>query len=345
MPLPDVWMSLPAVLLPERVLTREQTLDAVRARFTGSDEEWTRVYRLLRAVLHACGSSTRYFFDDFLIGEHAATAVRRLMTEQGLDGAGAVDALVYGSIARDYLEPATASEVATRAGLGEPLCFDVMAACAGWVMSVQELVGRFAVDDTLARAVVSTAAMSTGRLNESIQTPEDVAIYAAGLTVGNACTATLLSRERQVVGGRVAPAGRIVSMYTRTLPQHYGLCEVPLQGPFRSDAAEMFRLSRFIPDFCRETVRRAGWDVADVDLWVMHQASDRTLHQIAAQLGVPEARVPALHGLYGNCESSSAALTLRHLHDAGVLRPGMRILVGSAAAGFVMSALGVEWAG
>lgn len=365
MPLPTVWMSLPAVHLPLRVMSREDTLDEVRGNFLGSEEEWNRVHRLLRAVLNACGSESRHVFDDYAIAQHAATAVTRLMGEQGLralspgadgpgaDGPGAdetdpasvVDLLVYGSIARGYLEPATASEVATLAGLGEPVSYDVMAACAGMVMAVQDVVGRFAIDETLNTAVVSTAAMSTGRLNLSIQTPEDVAIYAAGLTVGNACTATLLSRERCVVNGKVTPSGRIVSTYARTLPQHHGLCSVPLEGPFRSNAAEMFRLARYIPEACRETVRRAGWDVQEVDLWVFHQASNRSLLQIASQLGVPPGRVPAIHAVYGNCESSSAALTLRHLHDTGVLQPGMKIMLGSAAAGFMLAALGLEWAG
>jgi 3-oxoacyl-[acyl-carrier-protein] synthase-3 len=336
-------------------MRREETLDEVRRNFLGTDDEWARVHRLLRAVLNACGSESRYVFDDYAIAQNAATAVTRLMAEQGLraqspgaegsDLGAVVDLVVYGSIARSYLEPATASEVATLAGLGEPVSYDVMAACAGMVMAVQDAVGRFAIDDSLQTAVVSTAAMSTGRLNLSIQTPEDVAIYAAGLTVGNACTATLLSRERRVVDGSVTPSGRIVSTYARTLPQHHGLCSVPLEGPFRSNAAEMFRLARYIPEACRETVRRAGWDVQEVDLWVFHQASDRSLSQIASQLGVPASRVPAIHAMYGNCESSSAALTLRHLHDTGVLQPGMKIMVGSAAAGFMLAALGVEWAG
>jgi 3-oxoacyl-[acyl-carrier-protein] synthase-3 len=344
-------MSLPAVHLPQRIMRREETLDEVRRNFLGTEDEWARVHRLLRAVLNACGSEARYVFDDYAIAQNAATAVSRLMREQGLnaqhpDTEGAVvDLVVYGSIARSYLEPATASEVATLAGLGEPVSYDVMAACAGMVMAVQDAIGRFAIDDNVQTAVISTAAMSTGRLNLSIQTPEDVAIYAAGLTVGNACTATLLSRERRVVNGVLAPSGRILSTYARTLPQHHGLCSVPLEGPFRSNAAEMFRLARYIPEACRETVRRAGWDVQEVDLWVFHQASDRSLSQIAAQLSVPPSRVPAIHAVYGNCESSSAALTLRHLHDTGVLQPGMKIMVGSAAAGFMLAALGVEWAG
>ena len=105
------------------------------------------------------------------------------------------------------------------------------------------------------------------------------------------------------------------------------------------------RIGEVEAEACRETVRRAGWDVQEVDLWVFHQASDRSLSQIASQLGVPASRVPAIHAMYGNCESSSAALTLRHLHDTGVLQPGMKIMVGSAAAGFMLAALGVEWAG
>lgn len=350
MPLPTLWMSLPAVHLPTRIVTREDTLAAVQANFKGTEEEWARVHRLLRAVLNACGTQSRRLeLDDLMaFGKHAALAVQALRREQHLESAAAtggnvVDLLVYGSIARDYLEPATASEVATLGDLGEPISYDVLAACAGMVVSVQDVVGRFAIDDSLQTAIVATAAMSAGRLNEDIQTPEDVAIYAAGLTVGNACTATYISRERRVVDGVALPAGRIVSVYARTLPQHHALCVVPLTGPFQSNAAEMFRLARFIPEGCRETARRAGWTVEEVDLWVFHQASDRSLRQIADQLGIPAERVPALHAEFGNCESSSAAMTLRLLHDRGLVRPGMKIVLGSAAAGFMLAAVGIAW--
>ncbi len=347
MALPTAWMSLPAVHLPSRSVTREQTLDAVHANFRGTPEEWARVSRLLRAVLNACGTQTRYLedLDTLAFGTHATRAVEQLRAEQRL-GRGAqsgVDLVVYGSIAREYFEPATASEIACRSDLGEPLCYDVLAACAGMVVGVQDVVGRFALDDSYRSAIVATAAISAGRLNEDIQTGEDVALYAAGLTVGNACTATLVSRERRTIDDVPLPAGRIVALYAHTMPQHYGLCSVPVYGKFRSQSAEMFRLTKTFPDGFRETCRRAGWAVEDVDLWVLHQASDRALAEISHSLGVPAAKVPALHADFGNCESSSAALTLRTLYDRGHLRPGMKVIVGTAAAGFMVATLALEW--
>lgn len=345
MALPTVWISLPAIHLSDRVVTRDETLAEVQANFRGSPEEWARVGRLLRAVLTACGTNTRYIqmAEASASATYAAIAARTLLVEQGV-APDEVDLLVYGSIARGYLEPATANEVAVLSGLGEPLCYDVLAACAGMVMSVQEVVGRFAVDESLTTAVVATcAAVDPGRLNHDIQTAEDVGLYVAGLTVGSASTATLLSRERRFVDGAPLPAGRIVALHSRSLPQHHSLCVVPFRGPFRSEATEMFRLARVVPETCRETVRRAGWTVQDVDLWVVHQASDRVVRQIADQLGIPHAKMPGIHGEFGNCESSSVPLTLRVLHDRGVLQPGMKIVLCTAAGGFMSANVAIEW--
>jgi len=345
MSLPTAWMSLPAVQLSDRVVTREQTMATVEANFRGSPEEWARVSRLLRAVMNACGTANRHLDTDnpMATAQYAARAVRRLIDEQGLAPSD-VDLVVYGSIARGYLEPATANEVATLSGLEQPLCYDVLAACAGMVIGVQDAVARLAVDESLNTAVVATCALDAGRLNHDIQSAEDVAIYAAGLTVGTASTATLVSRERRVVDGVPLPAGRVRGLYARSWPGQHALCVVPLQGPFTSQAAEMFRLARFIPDACREVARRSGWSVEDVDLWAFHQASDRSLNQIASQLGIPLARIPAIHGEYGNCESSSAALTLRTLHDRGLVQPGMKVVLGTASAGFMIAAVGLDWA-
>ncbi len=345
MNLPTVWMSLPAVHLSDRVVTREETLAEVQANFRGTPEEWARVGRLVRTVLNACGTDRRHLqlADASAAATFAAVAVRTLIAEQGLTPA-AVELLVYGSIARGYLEPATANEVAVLAGLGEPLCYDVVAACAGMVMSVQDVVSRFAADENLLTAVVATcAAVDVGRLNHDIQTAADVGVYVAGLTVGSASTATLLSRERPQLDGVPLPAGRIVAFYARSLPQHHALCVVPFQGPFRSEATEMFRLAKVVPETCRETVRRAGWTVQEVDLWVVHQASDRVARQIADQLGIPHAKMPGIHGDFGNCESSSVPLTLRVLHDRGLLRPGMKVVLCTAAGGFMSANVALEW--
>jgi 3-oxoacyl-[acyl-carrier-protein] synthase III len=55
--------------------------------------------------------------------------------------------------------------------------------------------------------------------------------------------------------------------------------------------------------------------------------------------------VPQLHGVHANTEASAVPLALRTLFDAGRLKAGMKILLGSAAAGFTMASALVEWEG
>lgn len=336
--LPELYLSAPAARLPETALTNNQVLDRVRDRFRGTDAEWKLVERLIRYVFRLCGSELRYMEERAPrpVADHAVAAAHDLLASYGLHPMD-LDAVVYGSIAREYFEPATATEVSDKLGAHRALSYDVVAACAGALLAVQDLVARFAVDPDLKVGLVSTASITETHLSYDIQTPEQVDLLAAGLTIGNAATAMLVTREP------LPRSGRIRAMFSQGMPAHHKLCRAPVDGPFQSQSSALFALAEHTPGHIQECMARAGWKTPDVDYFVLHQPSNRILKGIAEGLEARPDQVPKIHGLYGNTESSAVPLTLRYLLDQGMIRPGSKLLLGSAAAGFIMSTLAVEW--
>lgn len=340
MSLPDVWLSAPAVRLPPKVVRNDEMLDRVRARFRGSDAEWDRVDRRIRSLFRACGTDVRYLEDDAPrpLGGHAAAAAADLLATHGLDPA-ALDAVVYGSIAREYYEPATACEVAANLGADSALAYDVTAACAGSVLAVQELVGRAAVDDSLRNALVVTATMTAGHVQYDIPDAASVDLLGAGLTLGNASTAMLLSREPGP--GRA----RVVAMHAESMSRHHALCRAPIDGHFVTDGPAIFALVRHLPAHLRTTCERAGWRPDEVDFFICHQPSNAVLRTLAAGLEIPRENLPTLHGLYGNCAASAVPVAWDHLRRAGALQPGAKLMLATAASGFIMASVAVVWEG
>lgn len=338
MSLPVAWLSLPAARLPAERLDNEAVIARIRARFRGSDAEWEHLVRLLRYLFRLCGTRERYLFSSpEEVYQSGVAAIRDVLGEQGRRPE-EVDLLVYGAIAREYLEPATAAEIGARLGLPRTLAFDVSAACASGLLGVQDVLARFALEPELRLGVVFTLSATIDHLSFDLTSPESIDTLGAGLTIGNACTAMLVSRDPPRVGGRV------VAIQAQSFSEHHEVCRAPVNGPFQSRSAELFAAMReHVPGHLRRTAERAGWEMGEVDLWVLHQASDRILRELAERMGVDLARVPRLHGVYGNTDASSAPLTLRWLHEQGRVKPGMKVVVGSGAAGILLASAALAW--
>ncbi len=341
MNLPPVWLSPPAVRLPETVRTNDDVLRLVHAEFRGPEDAWGPVNRRIRSLLRACGTDRRHWEAEPLpLAGHAAAASAAVLAAQGLTPDD-IDLVLYGSLAREYFEPATASEVAGVLGANRALALDLTAACAGSLLAVQDFVARSAVDDDFRTGLVCTSTMTPpGFIQYGIQTPEEVALLGAGLTLGNASTAMIVSRA-QPAGG----SGRIRAFLGEGMSAHHGLCRADIHGHFVSDGPAIFALAQHMPGHVRRLCARAGWAVNEVDLFVTHQPSNSVLRAIAGALEVDPALMPALHSLYGNCAESSVPIALRHALDHGRIQPGAKIVMAAAASGFVMASLAVEWEG
>jgi 3-oxoacyl-[acyl-carrier-protein] synthase-3 len=337
---PELYLSAPTVRLPSQRLTNDDMIARVRAKYSGDDEGWRRLERTLRFLLHRCGTQVRYLEEaaPSPVSAHAVQASQLALEEQGVR-AEDLDVLVYCGIARDYYEPATAAEVAGIVGAHRSLAYDVLGACAGPMLAVEDLAARFLLDETAQVGLVCNSSISAPGVTYAIPDAESVELLGAGLTVGNAATAMLLGRRPFRSGGRIR------STASFGMPAHHAVCQAPIFGDFRTMGLAAFGVAEHVPDMVRTCLGRAGWRVEDVDLFVFHQPADRVVLGVARALGVPADRVPAIHGLYANTEASSVPLTLRHLLDEGRVKPGMKLMLGSAAAGFTISGCTVEWMG
>lgn len=337
MNLPEAWLGAPAHVLPARRAHNDDVVAKVRALYRGDADSWRKLERRIRFLFAICGSEYRYVEDaPSPVAGHAAKAAVEALRYSGIDPT-TLDAVLYTGIARDYFEPATAAEVAGRIGAPHATALDVGAACAGMLVGVYDIVARMALDPDLKRALVCAASMTGDHLRFDIQHADDMDVYGAGLTVGNASTAWTITREQ------CGPGGRVRGLLIEARSEHEEICRTPTSGPFMVRAQEMFALQKHVPAFLRKSVARAGWEVGEVDLWVSHQPSNRSLRDLAEKLNVPPERFPQAHQRYGNTETSSVPGVLRMLIDEGRIKPGHKLVLGSAAAGFVLASVMLEW--
>jgi 3-oxoacyl-[acyl-carrier-protein] synthase-3 len=69
------------------------------------------------------------------------------------------------------------------------------------------------------------------------------------------------------------------------------------------------------------------------------------VRKILADIGVDPEKGVYTHALYGNTASASVGVTYRQLLEERTVRPGDKVVLGSAAAGYSMVMATGEWSG
>lgn len=337
--LPQLFFSRPATVLPDVAIDNESSIARLRDCFRGSPEEWAMVESGVRWVFDRCGTQVRYFEgeDAFSPGEWASRAAAACLSENGIV-ASEIDLVIYGGIARDAFEPATAAEVAGRLGATPAIVFDVTCACAGLIEAMHVAAGYFALHPDVKTALICSGEITRDRITYDLQTIEDVMLGVAGLTIGNAAAALLITREALPLGG-----GRVEAFTHKSLPEHWELCRAPVDGVFMSQSKELFALSVHVVPEVRELLNQVGWTPQEIDHYAFHQPSKAVLERFFSDLDAKPSAGIHTHSHYGNTASTAWALALDHRIREGTVANGDKIVIGSGAAGFTMVAAAAEW--
>lgn len=337
--LPEMYFSRPATILPDTAVDNDAALARLQESFRGTAEEWQMIEAGVRWVFDRCSTKVRYVEADQTLspGEFAARAAAACLEENGVR-AGDIDMLVYGGIARDAFEPATAAEVGGRLGVTPAVVMDVTCACAGLIEAMHVVAGYFALHPNLKTALICSGEITRDRVTYDLQTVEEVTVGVAGLTISNAAAALLITREPLATGG-----ARLEAISHRTLPENWALCRAPVEGHFMSQSKELFALSVHVVPEVRELLDGIGWTPEEVSHYAFHQPSQAVLERIFSDLNAKPDACIHTHSLYGNTASTAWALALDHRLRNGDVNNGDKIVIGSAAAGFTMVAAAAEW--
>jgi 3-oxoacyl-[acyl-carrier-protein] synthase III len=339
--LPELYLSKPGVVFPGIPVDNAETIRRVRVNFKGTDKEFAKVASAIEHMFGLCKTQQRYLEcdDKGRVADNAVEAAKQCL-EVNHASIDEVDLVISGSIARQYFEPATAVEVASKLGLKKTHAFDVTSACVGHLEAIQTAAAYLNLHHEYRTALVCTSELSRQFLSYDIQSVEDLRMKFAGLTVGNAAACVLL-RSTPFPGGGM----RLLSIDTVTAPSHWHLCQVPIDGTLYSSSVELMRLGKLIPPWLKERMAAIGLRPSDIAHYVFHQPSEIMVRKILESTGVDPNKGIYTHSLYGNTASASVGVTYKHLLDTRTVRPGDKLALGSAAAGFAIVLVIGEWTG
>jgi 3-oxoacyl-[acyl-carrier-protein] synthase-3 len=107
---------------------------------------------------------------------------------------------------------------------------------------------------------------------------------------------------------------------------------------------ETFKVAvRTLEDIARETLAANNVTVADLDLYVPHQANVRILTAVASRLGLPQEKIMLNLDRYGNTSAASIPIALDEAVRQGRIRDGSLVMLGAFGAGLTWASALIRW--
>ncbi len=312
---------------PDDILDNEML-----SKMVDTNDEWitTRVGIKERHILKDVDKGSSYM---------GVIAVKRLLESTGTKPE-EVDLLICATSNPDYRFPSTASVIAYQCGLSSAYAYDIQAACAGFLVALQD--GAAYIKSGLKKKIVVVAA-------EKMSSMTDYEDRATCPLFGDAAGAMMLEpteRETGIIDGvfhidgtglphllmKAGGSARPASHETVDAREHYVYQEG--RNVYKHAVTDMLTSSL-------EVARRNGLTMDTVDWFVPHQANLRIIEAVASRAGVDHDKVLVNIQKYGNTSAASIPLCLDEYKDR--IKKGDKLILTAFGAGFTWGALYVIW--
>ncbi|MCM1153673.1 MAG: ketoacyl-ACP synthase III [Muribaculum sp.] len=317
-----------ASYVPDDILDNEML-----SKMVDTNDEWitTRVGIKERRILHGEGLGSSYL---------GAKAVDRLLADTGVKPE-EIELLICATSNPDYRFPSTASIIAHDCHLDKAYAYDIQAACAGFIVTLQA--ARAYIQAGLYKKIIVVCA-------EKMSSMTDYQDRATCPLFGDAAAAVLIEPTEENVGifdgefhvdgeglphllmkagGSVKPASR----ETVDAREHYIYQEGRVV--YKNAVRDMLSSTQSV-------MKRNGLTVDSIDWLVPHQANLRIIEAIASRIKIPSEKVLINIQHYGNSSAASIPLCLDEYKNR--LHKGDKIVMTAFGAGFTWGAMYLIWA-
>jgi 3-oxoacyl-[acyl-carrier-protein] synthase-3 len=315
--------------LPERILTNKDF-----ERMVDTSDEW---------IVSRTGIRERHVVSE---GESVATiaveAGKRAMADAGV-APEEIELFVLATATVEQPIPATSAIIQPALGVKNATCFDIAAACSGFLYAMH-VARQFIITGEVRTAMVIGA--------ETLSRYTDYTDRATSILFGDGAGAAVL---------QAAPAGEgILRSALHTDGNYADFIQMPGGGskyppnvkehidarlPFiKMRGNETFKVAvRSITEVCQEVLAGAGVPADRVNLFIPHQANLRIIAAVGERLGLPPEKIYQNLEYVGNTSSASIPLAMREAIDRGVLKRGDLVLLAAFGGGLTWAATLLKW--
>jgi 3-oxoacyl-[acyl-carrier-protein] synthase-3 len=308
--------------VPERIVT-----NADLAELVDTSDAWITERTGIR--------ERRIAADHEAMSDLSLPAARQALEQAGLVAA-AIDLVIVATVTPDMAFPATAALVADQLGAYDAAAYDLSAGCTGFMYALAQ-------GHAMIAAGLSRRALVVG--GDILSRVLDWTDRSTLILFGDGAGAVVLERVDEggflgfELGADGAGGGEL------NFPGSGS--RLPAQGEkefLTMNGREVFKFAtRVLVASAEAILETCERSVADVDVYVPHQANVRIIDHAVRKLGFPDEKVVVNVDRYGNTSSGSIPLALADAAADGRLRPGSLVLMTGMGAGLTWGSALMHW--
>ena len=314
--------------LPERVLT-----NAELAKTVDTSDEWIVSRTGIR--------ERRIAAKDEHTSDMAAKAAQNALQDAGIT-AEEIDLILVATVTPDMFFPSTACFVQAKIGATNAACFDVSAACAGFLYAL-EIAQQFITSRTYDTILVIGA--------EKLSCILDWTDRNTCVLFGDGAGAAIL-RHRGGSHGVIATQMGSDGSYADILYIPGGASRFPITSEnmdqrlnaIKMNGKETYKQAvNSMMKAANQALEKASLTSADLACIIPHQANIRIIEAIADRMQVPIERFMVNLDRYGNTSAAAVAIALDDANRSGRMKEGDYILLVVFGGGLTWASSVIQW--
>jgi 3-oxoacyl-[acyl-carrier-protein] synthase-3 len=319
--------------VPEKVLT-----NADISKIVDTSDEWITSRTGIK--------ERRIAAADEATSDMASAAARRAIEAAGISP-DEIGLIVVATVTPDMFFPSTACIVQKKIGAMNAVCFDINAACSGFLYALQ-VARHFINTGNRTTALVIGAEKLSSLINWKDRNTCVLFGDGAGAVVIRRADEGLPNVPGRVLSTVMGSDGNLADLLK--VPGGGSACPITAENILTSpntihmEGRETFKhaVTRML-QASEQALELAGLTAADVDMVIPHQANARIITAIAERLGLPPEKTFINLDKYGNTSAATIPVALDEAHRQGAIKRGDVLVLVAFGGGFTWASSVVRW--
>lgn len=322
--------------IPEKTVTNFDL-----AQIVETSDEWIR---------ERTGVIRRHIAFEETTSQMAAEAGRKALEDADIRSE-ELDMILVATMSPDLICPSVACEVQRILKAEHAVCYDMNAACTGFVFAFQA--AQAYIEAGMCRCILIIGAECISNLIDWKDRSTCI-LFGDGAGAVVLCAKEEREREWKPVfsahsDGRKGEALLCKSRCSKTEEEtrkdgEREFIAVSKESYIWMDGQAVFKFAvRCVPEVIREVLEKSGILLSDVKYFLLHQANRRIVEAAAKRLGAEIEKFPMNLEEYGNTSSASIPILLDEMNRKKMLTRGDRIVLAGFGAGLSWGAVVMEW--
>lgn len=294
---------------PQKIMNNDDL-----AKLVDTNDQWIR---------ERTGVVQRHIIDNETTVSMAVEAAKGAVEDAGINPL-EIDLIIVSTISSNVILPCAACQVQRELGAVNATCFDLNAACSGFIFAYNT-----------ANAYIESGMYNTALVvgSESLSNLTDWTDRGTCILFGDGAGAAVIRKSESKAYKAVTHSDGN-SGDALTCINKYAIKDNSDNGLMKMDGREVFNFAvKKVPEVIMEVLEKNNVALEEIDCFILHQANKRIVASVAKRLRVDIEKFPVNMMEYGNTSSASIPILIDELKKAGKLKKDRQYVMAGFGAG------------